>query len=110
MFIAELSVANEVLRTVSYQSPLDRAGVDSVTISVDDLGNSGSGGHMVSSVTLSVTSIPVNDAPVIQAPSSVVASEDVDVVFLEVRCLCNAFARTRRRTHNLCPWYCNNMG
>jgi hypothetical protein len=80
VFIAELSVANAALRTLTYRGPLDRAFTDTLTVTVDDLGNTGAGGPLAATAAFSVQVDPVNDAPVIQAPVSLTTREDVDVV------------------------------
>ena len=83
VFIAELSVANDVLKTLTYQSPLNRPFTDNVTVVVSDLGNTGAGGPGIVTRSFAVVVTPVNDAPIIQAPSQIVTLEDMSVVAVQ---------------------------
>jgi hypothetical protein len=54
---------NTALSTLKYQGGLHFNGSDALTILVDDLGNTGSGGAKTDSQTVNITVTPVNDAP-----------------------------------------------
>ena len=69
---------NLALATVGYRPNADFVGIDTVTLSVDDLGNSGNGGPLSAMDSAPITVTPVNDAPVLDldADDSVAAGID----------------------------------
>ncbi len=81
VFTATLDQINDVLDGLVYVPATDFAGKATLTITVDDLGRSGSGGAKVSSSNLSITVSGVNDAPVITVPPRQVFVEDAPIVF-----------------------------
>ena len=58
---------------MGYQGDLNFAGGDSLTIDVDDLGNTGDGAAMQASAVVGITVNPVNDEPVATAPANFTA-------------------------------------
>ena len=78
VFRAQLAVANAALASLTFRTALDRTAPDAVTVTVSDLGNTGTGGPRAETRVFAVEVVPVNDAPVIQAPVSVEVAEDVD--------------------------------
>ena len=56
--------------------PLHYNGTDRLTIVVDDLGNSGTGGPQQAVALVPITVGPVNDAPTISVPGTQAATED----------------------------------
>ncbi|WZB70478.1 hypothetical protein WJ968_33865 [Achromobacter xylosoxidans] len=61
---------------VSYLSAPNANGDVTLTATVNDLGNTGSGGALSASDTVVLRIAAVNDAPVITAPSSISLTED----------------------------------
>lgn len=59
----------------------DFNGAARITLTVDDLGNTGSGGALTASDFTNINVTAVNDAPAINAPSSEVTDEDTALVF-----------------------------
>ncbi|MBI4325792.1 MAG: tandem-95 repeat protein, partial [Chloroflexi bacterium] len=55
---------NLALATLSYRGETDFHGADTVTVTVDDLGNTGTGGPLSASKSIGITVTAVNDAPV----------------------------------------------
>ncbi|WP_119680974.1 DUF4347 domain-containing protein [Indioceanicola profundi] len=62
---------------VGYLTAPDSTAALVLTVAVDDQGNSGTGGAKSASSTVALTVTPVNDAPVITAPSGITVTEDV---------------------------------
>jgi hypothetical protein len=65
--IASLGAINQTLQNangVGYQPNADFFGTDYVTVTVDDLGRTGSPGKQITRQSLTLTVTPVNDAPV----------------------------------------------
>ena len=59
-----LAEVNEALDGLTYQGNLDFNGADTLTVSANDLGNTGSGGALTDVGSVSIIVDPVNDAPV----------------------------------------------
>ena len=78
-FTASLVAANAALDGLSYLGDLNYNGGDLVTISVDDLGNTGFGGPGTDLRTIAITVIAVNDPPVADVPDDLVVNEDTDL-------------------------------
>lgn len=72
------TACNDMLAALSYTSPLDYFGDDTISVLVSDGGYSGVGGSLQATAVLRVTVTPVDDAPVITAPSSITAVEGSD--------------------------------
>jgi VCBS repeat-containing protein len=67
ILIASLGAINQTLQNangVGYQPNADFFGTDYVTVTVDDLGRTGSPGKQITRQSLTLTVTPVNDAPV----------------------------------------------
>ncbi|HIF9181107.1 TPA: DUF5801 repeats-in-toxin domain-containing protein [Photobacterium damselae] len=65
---------------IEYQPEPDFNGEDSMSVTVDDLGNSGAGGALTDSGQVDIVVNPVNDAPENTVPNEVVAQEDTTTV------------------------------
>ena len=76
--IAEI---NAVLQGLSYSSPLNFNGSDTLTILTNDNGNTGAGGPMTDEDTVSLIINPVNDAPVNTVPLAQTVAEDGVLTF-----------------------------
>ncbi|MBL8828142.1 MAG: hypothetical protein JNM18_14275, partial [Planctomycetaceae bacterium] len=71
---APLAAINATLADATgllYSTDANYFGSDAVTISVNDLGNTGSGGALIDTDTLAITVNGINDAPIITASASV---------------------------------------
>lgn len=66
-FRGPLATVNSALNVVRYEPVTDFSGADTITVTVDDLGNTG-GGSLTDSETIAITVNPVNDAPVLTLP------------------------------------------
>ncbi len=64
-FLGSLADVNAALDGMKYKPDADYFGSDTVSIAVDDEGNTGIGGTLTDSKTVDITVDPVNDAPVI---------------------------------------------
>ncbi|MCC7372437.1 MAG: hypothetical protein IT306_28750 [Chloroflexi bacterium] len=76
-FQGPLTDVNTALNGLSYQPNLNYLGADTLNLSADDLGNTGSGSPGTDSKTVGITVSAVNDAPVVTAPASANVTEDV---------------------------------
>jgi len=74
-FTASLADLNTVLASFSYRPDPDFSGTDTLTLSVDDLGNTG-GGALSHSDTANIVVSPVNDAPVNTVPGTQTVLEE----------------------------------
>src|SRR5262249_44471493 len=61
-----------------YRGNLNFNGADTLTVTANDLGNTGSGGPMSDTKTVAITLAAVNDAPVVTVPGPHSGSEDTD--------------------------------
>ena len=69
-FIATVTNANSALASIRYAGNPNFYGTDTITLSANDQGNTGSGGPLTRSDTANITVSPVNDAPVVGAPGA----------------------------------------
>jgi outer membrane protein OmpA-like peptidoglycan-associated protein len=58
-----LADLNAAMSGLTYRTPEDFSGTDELTVTLDDLGNSGDGGPLSDTKTVSITVVLVNDAP-----------------------------------------------
>ncbi|MCH5377790.1 MAG: cadherin-like domain-containing protein, partial [Planctomycetes bacterium] len=78
--LAEINATLAAIGAVTYTNdPEHFNGGDRLTIIVNDLGNSGTGGAQRAVGTVPITVNPINDAPVIATPGTVTGLEDNDV-------------------------------
>src|SRR4029079_6799351 len=80
-FTATLDQINDVLNGLVYTPTPDFDGAGSVSITVHDLGNSGSGGAKSATATIAVDVLPENDPPHISAPLTQTMTEDLPLIF-----------------------------
>lgn len=80
VFTGTLANANTALNNLAYKGNSNFSGTDTVSLTVSDQGGNGSGGAKSDSKTISVTVLPVNDAPVVTVPGAQSASEDTNLV------------------------------
>ena len=80
-FTATVANANNALASIRYAGDPNFHGTDTITLSVDDQGNTGSGGPLTRSDTANITVSSVNDAPLNSVPGPQVTSEDTALVF-----------------------------
>ena len=66
---------------VTYHANQDYNGADTLTMTTDDMGNSGAGGAKTDVDTISITVTAVNDAPVNSLPAPQTVKEDAQLVF-----------------------------
>jgi hypothetical protein len=71
-----------------YASPQDFNGVDSLTVTVDDLGHNGSGGAQISTTSVDITVNAVNDDPV-AINDGAAASEDTPITITAASLIAN---------------------
>lgn len=83
------SAVNSVLSTLRYQGIQDFNGTDTATITVSDLGNTGIGGPLTATQSLTINVTPVNDPPVfLSLPTGAVpVAEDTDLTFDSARAI-----------------------
>jgi Cadherin-like len=75
-----LAAINNALNGLSYTALPNFNGADGISLLLDDLGNSGSGGPLSAVLGIAVTVSPVNDAPMIALPAVQNVGEDVALV------------------------------
>jgi hypothetical protein len=80
-FEGTLTAINAALDGLRYDPALNYNGPDVLTITSNDLGNSGPGGPLTDTDTLAITVTPVNDAPVVSVPGPQGTDEDTPLVF-----------------------------
>jgi VCBS repeat-containing protein len=69
---------------VSYTSDANGTGSRELTVSIEDGGNSGSGGAQTDTKTVALTIAAVNDAPVVTAPSSIAVTENTPAALTDI--------------------------
>jgi hypothetical protein len=79
IFTGNLEDLNTALATVTYLSDSNYNGDDVLTITINDLGNTGEGGAKSDTETIAITVLPDNDAPVLTLPDTQEAQEDVEL-------------------------------
>ena len=72
---------NEALAALEYRGNTDYHGSDTLKVTVNDLGNSGTGGSADIIEQVAITVTPVNDAPILNVPGTQVLDEGVTVKF-----------------------------
>lgn len=78
----QLASLQNALRAIVYQGAVNYNGSDTVTITVNDQGNTGLGNALSDSRSISVTVVPVNDTPTLTLPTGpLTIDEDTDLVF-----------------------------
>jgi VCBS repeat-containing protein len=80
-FTGTRAEVNAALNGLVYDSDADFAGTDTINVSVNDDGNTGSGGAKTGTGALTVTVDPVNDTPAVTVPANQTAPEDSQLVF-----------------------------
>ena len=75
-FTGTLANINAALARVDYLGNANYSGADTLNLSVDDQGNTGSGGAKTNSGSVAITVTAVNDAPVLTVPSAKTVDED----------------------------------
>lgn len=81
--VGSLTAINAALDGLSYQSNQDFNGLDQLTITTDDLGNTGIGSPLRDTDTVDITVFAVNDAPVNTVPSAQTIDEDLKLAFTD---------------------------
>ncbi|HEY9906748.1 MAG TPA: Ig-like domain-containing protein, partial [Thermosynechococcaceae cyanobacterium] len=76
IFSGSLSAVNAALQTLFYRSGATFSGTDTVSLRLDDNGNTGLGGNLSDSKTIAVQVTPVNRPPVITLPAALSVRED----------------------------------
>ncbi|MBW4695517.1 MAG: tandem-95 repeat protein [Lyngbya sp. HA4199-MV5] len=74
-----LSALNTALTSLIYRSNASFQGIDTISVSVNDQGNTGKGGALTDSKTIAVTVKPVNKAPTITVPAAQTVNEDTSL-------------------------------
>ena len=82
VFQGTLSAINAALSSLSYQGAANYAGADALRFEVSDLGNTGAGGPLSQTHTVGIQVTPVNDGPIISAPTALSLPEDTPLSFL----------------------------
>lgn len=72
---------NAALNGLIYRSEDGFSGSDTLTINVDDLGNTGEGGNKTATATVAITVGESNQAPVITAPNTATVVRDTTLTF-----------------------------
>ncbi|XGW00223.1 MAG: cadherin-like domain-containing protein [Leptolyngbya sp. BL-A-14] len=72
---------NTAIANLTYRGKLNYNGADTITITANDQGNTGFGGALADTKTISVNVNAVNDAPVLTVPGAQTVNEDTNLVF-----------------------------
>src|SRR5262249_23564845 len=64
---------------VAYRGVLDYNGADTLTVTANDNGNTGTGGALSDTRTVAITVNPVNDPPVVTVPGAQAVDEDTNL-------------------------------
>ena len=80
-----------ILRGVTYRAALNYNGPDTLTVTANDNGNTGSGGALTDTKTVAITVNAVNDAPVVTVPGAQSVNEDTDLHGKFYGCVQGAF-------------------
>ena len=75
-FTGTLANVNSALARVDYLGNANYSGADVLNLSVDDQGNTGSGGAKTDTKSVAITVAAVNDAPILTVPSAQSVNED----------------------------------
>jgi hypothetical protein len=81
IFTGALVAINAALDGMTYTPAADFNGADTITIAVNDQGNTGAGGPLTASANITVIVAPVNDAPTVTDAGNQITDEDTDIVF-----------------------------
>jgi hypothetical protein len=81
VFSGTLADVNAALAGLTYRANLNYSGPDSLSLTVSDLANTGSGGAQSDTDSVAITVDAVNDAPVNTVPGPQAVAEDADLVF-----------------------------
>ena len=76
IFSGSLSAVNAALTTLIYRSNDTFGGTDTISLGVNDNGNTGLGGPLSDSKTISVRVTPINKPPIITLPATLSVRED----------------------------------
>jgi len=79
-FAGTLTNINNAITNLTYLGNTDFNGNDTLNISVDDQGNTGSGGALLDSDSIAITVNPVNDAPALAVPGAQAVDEESALV------------------------------
>ena len=79
VFTGTLASVNGALASVVYRASTNYSGADTVTVTANDQGNTGSGGPLGDTKTVAVTVNAVNDPPVVTVPGSQTVPEDTNL-------------------------------
>ncbi|MBW4522495.1 MAG: VCBS domain-containing protein [Scytolyngbya sp. HA4215-MV1] len=77
-FTGTLAAITAALATLVYRGKANYNGTDTITITIDDLGNTG-GSALTASKTIAVTINPINDPPIITVPIDQSINEDTNL-------------------------------
>ncbi|MBT5945357.1 MAG: choice-of-anchor C family protein, partial [Rhodospirillaceae bacterium] len=77
----QLGDVNAAIASIAYDPDAEYNGADAVTLTVDDLGNTGSGGAQTDSQAIDITVNSVNDAPVVDASKFILVPAYVSPVY-----------------------------
>ncbi|MBW4468975.1 MAG: pre-peptidase C-terminal domain-containing protein [Stenomitos rutilans HA7619-LM2] len=72
---------NTAIANLTYRGKLNYNGADTITITANDQGNTGFGGALSDTKTISVNVNAVNDPPVLTVPAAQTVNEDTNLVF-----------------------------
>ena len=81
VFDGTITDVNNALASVNYTSNVAFSGTDILTVTVNDNGNTGSGGPQQDSKTISISVGPVNHPPVNTVPGQQTVNEDTTLTF-----------------------------
>ncbi|MBF8271434.1 MAG: hypothetical protein HW380_539 [Magnetococcales bacterium] len=88
-FSGTVAAVNNALNGLTYQPNANYFGADSLAIVANDLGGTGSGGAKSTAVSLGITVIPVQDAPVVGVDTEMALEDIPEVITIATELLFN---------------------
>ncbi len=79
VFTGSLTDINTALATLSYQGNLNYVGTDTLNVTVNDQGNTGSGGALQDTGSVDIDVLAVNDQPTLTLPADTSVNEDTSL-------------------------------
>ncbi len=79
VFTGSLSDINSALATLSYKGDLNYVGADALNVTVNDQGNTGSGGALQDTGSVDIDVLAVNDQPTLAMPTNAMVNEDTSL-------------------------------
>jgi hypothetical protein len=81
VFTGTVADLNAALNGLVYRAALNYNGADGISLTIDDLGNTGAGGPLVANQSIAMTVTAVNNPPTLAVPGAQTVTEDTNLAF-----------------------------